>query len=150
MYYGGGAPRQRYSVEDRLMAPRRYVADERVIFERLWRGALYQALGSKAPPVRAIARKPCCCHCHCLDSTIEANPHHTAPLQCVPKKTMRSVVRYWLDFTTNPSKWEQFYYACRRLFYCIYYNASWTEGFIEFCNSRGLAGIRKPVVEVNR
>lgn len=90
MYYGSGAPRTRYSVDDRLMPPRnRYVADERVIFERLWRGALYQAFGSKAPPVRTVARKACCCHCHCMDSP-ELNTH-SAP--CVPKKTMRSVVR---------------------------------------------------------
>lgn len=105
MYYGNGTPRTRYSVDDKLMPPRnRYMVDERVIFERLWRGALYQALGSKAPPLRAITqRKTCCCHCHCMDSPeINAHHHHhhhpppqpQPQIQCVPKKTMRSVVRY--------------------------------------------------------
>lgn len=98
MYYGNGTPRTRYSVEDKLMTPRnRYVTDERVIFERLWRGALYQALGSKAPPLRTLTqRKTCCCHCHCMESP-EINTHHhpppAPPIQCIPKKTMRSVVR---------------------------------------------------------
>lgn len=87
MYFGGGqAPpagggnRGRYAT-----------VDDRVIFERLWRGAFCQALGPKVVaqrlqtpllPSRALTR--CCCHCHC----------EQASDTCVidsSKKAMRSV-----------------------------------------------------------
>lgn len=56
--------------------------EERVMFERLWRGALCQAFGSRVPIKH---RKVCCCHCQC-DCFEPCNVQR-------PKKTMRSVIR---------------------------------------------------------
>lgn len=77
MFYGGGTFRNRYSV------------DERIIFERLWRGALCQALGANAPVRTLPRRQQCCCHCHCSDYNNSDHVHR----RLSPKKTMRSVVR---------------------------------------------------------
>jgi len=65
----------------------RSTVDERVIFERLWRGALCQALGPKAP---LIARRPrqCCCHCDCI------NQRHLIGQRIEPQReALRSVIR---------------------------------------------------------
>jgi hypothetical protein len=71
-------------------APRhRCPVDERVIFERLWRGAFCQALGTKH--ARAAPRRQCCCHCHCNSELASTGAFYVRPTQ--PKKTMRSVVR---------------------------------------------------------
>lgn len=84
MMYGGSA-RNRFSV------------DERVIFERLWRGALCQAFGTdkKAALRRATVRRQCCCHCHCLGSdslnAVNAVPYNSR------RNTLRSVVRFVLQ-----------------------------------------------------
>lgn len=81
MLYGGGQ-RGRFTV------------DERVIFERLWRGALCEALGTKAAAFRA--RRQCCCHCHCMGTTADIMAsNHSAIEPCTSRRnTMRSVVRF--------------------------------------------------------
>lgn len=69
----------------------RYPLEERIMFERLWRGALCQAFGDRVPMRH---RKMCCCHCQC--GYIEGNSHvniHPYNIQRTPKKTMRSVIR---------------------------------------------------------
>ena len=97
MFYNNH-PRNRLSLEGRT--PIEYPAnklnpyhhripvDERVIFERLWRGALFQALGPKAPLV-SRRQKQCCCHCQCGNGG-EVVGHRVVP----PRKALRSVVRY--------------------------------------------------------
>lgn len=68
--------------------------DERVIFERLWRGALCQALGNKAP-ARSISKRECCCHCRCLGENnynIPANNRNQIEYPS-ERKAMRSVIR---------------------------------------------------------
>lgn len=86
--------------------------DERALFERLWRGALCQALGDKGPlsgpaarlssarrmpPHLAQPAPQCCCHCHCLRIIGTDTDHNNATTLVLKKpnaKTMRSVVRY--------------------------------------------------------
>lgn len=67
---------------------RYYSENERAIFERLWRGALYQALGPKIFAPRLVPKRPqkCYCHCHCLREDAEERA-------AVPRKSVRSVVR---------------------------------------------------------
>lgn len=85
MFYGGGTLRNRYPV------------DERIIFERLWRGALCQALGAKAPIRAAPRRQQCCCHCHCGGGgggfPAPNNNTENVLQRMPPRRTMRSVVR---------------------------------------------------------
>lgn len=71
----------------------RFTVDERVIFERLWRGALCEALGTKAT---FRARSHCCCHCQCMRTTANIMAsNNSAVVPCTPRKnTMRSVVRF--------------------------------------------------------
>lgn len=78
MYYGNSG-RNRISV------------DERVIFERLWRGALCQALGDKAP-LRAAQRRQCCCHCQCMAS-VNCSQNGAQFQSMAPKRALKSVVR---------------------------------------------------------
>lgn len=70
----------------------RFTVDERVLFERLWRGALYEALGTKSA---FRARRQCCCHCQCMgtaDDVIASSKNSV--VSCTPRKNaMRSVVR---------------------------------------------------------
>lgn len=61
----------------------RFSLEERVIFERLWKGALCQTFGEV--PVKQ-GRKNCCCHCQCDSSSADT-------FQFVPQKTMKSVIR---------------------------------------------------------
>lgn len=79
--------------EDCVHKNSRYPLEERVMFERLWRGALCQAFGDRVP-VRH--RKVCCCHCQCgyfvgNSSHVNIGPYNN--VRRSPKKTMRSVVR---------------------------------------------------------
>ncbi|KAF7287391.1 hypothetical protein GWI33_001746 [Rhynchophorus ferrugineus] len=66
----------------------RLPVDERMIFERLWRGAFCQALGPKAPLINRRTRS-CCCHCQCPSGGDEIGNHMLAQ-----RKGLRSVVRY--------------------------------------------------------
>lgn len=61
----------------------RFSLEERIIFDRLWKGALCQTFGGL--PAKQ-ERKNCCCHCQCEVSS-------GTNLQLMPKKTMRSVIR---------------------------------------------------------
>lgn len=88
-------PRNRLVLEGRLPIEyathkpnqHRSSVDERVIFERLWRGALCQAFGPRAP-LMARRPRPCCCHCECGNHGPIIG-HHLVP----PRKALRSVVR---------------------------------------------------------
>lgn len=71
----------------------KFAVDERIIFERLWRDALYQALGSKAP-LRVPSRRPCCCRCRCTPQGTSFAPNSTIRQVIPPKKAMRSIIRY--------------------------------------------------------
>lgn len=76
-----GQPRNRFSV------------DERIIFERLWRGALCGALDANKSAMRAPPRRQCCCHCHCFGTdglSVDAVAHNGR------RNAMRSVVRFVL------------------------------------------------------
>lgn len=76
------------------LGPRgRYSIDERILFERLWRGALCQALSNKTSLRPSTKRVQCCCHCHCMDVLDPVNGHYN---DLPNSKTMRSVVRYEL------------------------------------------------------
>lgn len=82
-FYYGGAQKTRFSME------------ERVIFERMWRGAMCQTFGGgkgaakQSPHDHLVAKKSCCCHCQC--GTVDAAK--TDVLQGYDTKSMRSVVR---------------------------------------------------------
>ena len=67
----------------------RFPADERVIFERLWRGALCQAFGAKAPLAGSRRARACCCHCQCGNAGGVMGHQVAVP----PRKALRSVVR---------------------------------------------------------
>lgn len=71
----------------------RYPTDERVIFERLWRGALCQAFASNRVPLsRLPPKRQCCCHCHCGGGINNSHIHNNNEL--LPNKpAMRSIVR---------------------------------------------------------
>lgn len=69
----------------------RYSIDERILFERLWRGALCQALSDKTTLRSSARRASCCCHCHCMQVL---EPIHGNCNDTPNSKTMRSVVRY--------------------------------------------------------
>lgn len=71
-----------------------FSVDEKAIFEKLWKGAIFQTFRGRVPFKGNAQKKGCCCHCQC---DVAGGAHHgekNVQLRTAAgRKTMRSVVR---------------------------------------------------------